>query len=158
MRRIISSVLTLTLVLIMGVGYASLPRDPEKFHEMIAWRFIKYLDLNEEQSAKFIPIFKDSNKKRNELNHKSSELVDKLADDIDNEAITTEELKRQLAEIKKINKELADERAMFLKKLENILNERQAIKLEIFEDKFKNDLFRSLRENNRRRRNDSEND
>jgi Spy/CpxP family protein refolding chaperone len=127
-------------------------RDPEKFHEMIAWRFIKYLDLNEDQSAKFIPIFKESNKLRGALQKESRDLIDKVAKEVDTESVSTDELKKQLAKLKKLNKDISDERERFLNKMEGILTERQSVKLEIFEDKFKNDLYKRFRESNRRRR------
>ena len=132
-------------------------RDPEKYHEMIAWRFIKYLDLNEEQSAKFIPIFKESNKIRGSLQRKSRQLVDAVAKNVDDDSISVGELKKQLAQLKKINQEITQEREVFLKKMDSILTDRQSVKLEIFEDKFKNDLYKRFQESNRRRREENRN-
>ncbi len=130
----------------------SQPRDPEKFNEMIAWRIIKYLDLNEEQSDMFIPIFKESNKLRGSLMRKKDELVMKLAEEADNENVSIQELQKQLDDIKKLNQAIIDERSAFNEKMSRILTEKQLIKLEIFEDKFRIDLSKRFEENRQRRR------
>jgi len=128
----------------------------EKLHEMIAWRLIKFLNLNEDQSSKFLPVFKESNKIRFKLLDEHRKLAGIIAKDLDDESVSTNDLKEQLARIEQIDKEIIKERENFLKKSEKILNERQFIKLKLFEDKLKNDLFQRFRGRPRRDEEDSE--
>ena len=128
----------------------------EKLHEMIAWRLIKFLNLNEDQSSKFLPVFKESNKKRFKLMGEHRKLVGTITKDLDDESVSTNDLKKQLTRIEKINKEIIKERENYLKKSEKILDERQYIKLKLFEDKLKNDLFQRFRGRPRRDEEDSE--
>jgi hypothetical protein len=118
----------------------------EKLHEMIAWRLIKFLDLNEEQSFKFLPIFKESNEKRFQLIDEHRKLVGKIIKDIDDESVPESSLKEQLAKIEQIENEIIKERENYQIKTRKILNERQFIKLRLFEDKLKNDLFQRFRD------------
>ena len=128
----------------------------EKLHEMIAWRLIKYLALNENQSTKFLPDFIESNKIRIKLINERRKIVHATAKDIDDESVSIKNLQKQLARIEKIDKEIMKEHENFLKKSKEILDERQYIKLKLFEDKLKNDLFQRFR--GRRPRNQEENE
>ena len=126
----------------------------EKLHEMIAWRLIKYLALNENQSTKFLPDFIESNKIRIKLINERRKIVHATAKDIDDESVSIKNLQKQLARIEKIDKEIMKEHENFLKKSKEILDERQYIKLKLFEDKLKDDLYQRFR--GRRSRNEAE--
>lgn len=117
----------------------------EKLHEMIAWRLIKYLALNEDQSTKFLPVFIESNKIRIKLINERRKIVRATAKDIDDESVSIKDLQKQLAIIEKIDKEIMKEHENFLKKSNEILDERQYIKLKLFEDKLKDDLYQRFR-------------
>ena len=126
----------------------------EKLYEMIAWRLIKYLALNEDQSTKFLPVFIESNKIRIKLINGRRKIVHATAKDIDDESVSIKDLQKQLARIEKIDKEIMKEHENFLKKSKEILDERQYIKLKLFEDKLKDDLYQRFR--GRRSRNEAE--
>ena len=126
----------------------------EKLYEMIAWRLIKYLALDEDQSTKFLPVFVESNKVRIKLINERRKLVHATTKDLDDESASINNLQKQLARIETIDKEIAKEHESFLKKSKSILDDRQYIKLKLFEDKLKDDLYQRFR--GRRSRNEAE--
>ena len=83
-------------------------------------------------------------------------LVGTITKDIDDESVSTNDLQKKLTRIETIDREILKEHENYLKKSKEILDERQYIKLKLFEDKLKNDLFQRFR--GRRPRNQKENE
>ena len=117
-----------------------------KMRAMMRWRLVEYLDLNEEQSAQFFPIMKEADETRDKLMKEHRELIRKISEEIDDPAVSVKELKKYVDQLEKLKEEMLQARKKFLKKSEKVLEDRQYIKLLIFEDMLKADLFRRYRD------------
>ena len=126
-----------------------------KMRTMIMMRLVEYLDLNEDQSAKLFPVMKESNEIRNKLTKERGELIHEIRKNIDDESVSTKDLRKLVKELEKIDDEMLNEHKEFLKKSEKILEERQYIKLILFEDRLKEDLFQRFRSREPREKNDN---
>ena len=126
------------------------PDRRDKIQEMIAFRYVEYLDLTEEQSAKFFPLLNEYNNKRFEIMHQRQGLLNEIITEVEDESISTKVLSKKLDEIENLLAAEIEEVMGFYKKTEKFLDDRQSIKLHIFEEKLKNDLFNQFRDRDRR--------
>ena len=106
----------------------------------------KYLKLSGDTSRKFRPLFDEFSDSRGKLMHEQMELTRKITDAVDDESVPISQLKTLADRFKAVNRSLWQDREKFLKRSAVILNDRQMIKLLIFEEKMKSDLFRKFRE------------
>jgi hypothetical protein len=120
--------------------------DRGKIRQMVIWRLIDELDLSEDTSAKFLPVYKEYLERREENMKQSRDLIHKISENANNESVPIKTLREDVQKLTDIDKTLAQEREKFLKKSESILDERQYIKLIIFEDKLKGDFIERFRE------------
>ncbi len=118
----------------------------DKMSAMMRWRLVEYLDLNEEQSAKYFPIMKEAGEIRDKLIKQRRKVIKKIFNDIDEPAVSLKELKKDVDTLQQLNEKMLQARKNFHKKSEKVLEDRQLIKLLIFEDKLKADLFRRYRD------------
>ena len=109
----------------------------EKVQSFIMMKLVEYLDLDEEQSARLFPLIRESNKIRSKLTKERMELINKIR-----------------KEIERIDEQIVKGHKEFLNKSEKILDERQYIKLILFDDRLKEDLFKHFRSRDPRGRND----
>ena len=114
---------------------------------MIMWNLVDYLNLNEEAAADFFPIFNDYSQKREKLTETHRALVQQIIDNVEKESFSVGELKNLVQKLEETDDSLRRERAAFLAKSKKILNDRQYIKLIIFNDKLKKDLFNRFSSN-----------
>ena len=112
---------------------------------MVMWSLVDYLNLNEETSAKFFPVYLGYINNRDKLLKEQRELIHTISDNVDNESIPIKNLEKDVEKLTQIGKSLNEDRNKFLEKAETILDERQNIKLIVFEDKLKYDLFDRFR-------------
>lgn len=123
-----------------GFGYEPGERG-FKSRLMIMWNLVDYLDLDEDAAASFFPIFNDHTKKRDEFTKQHRELVTQIVNDIEDESVSISELKDLVQKLDDIDASISKERNTFLEKAKEILDDRQYVKLVIFNDKLKKDLF-----------------
>jgi len=112
-----------------------------KTRQMIMWNLIEYLDLDEETAVVFFPIFKEHNKKRHELTRQHMEIVAKIIADVSDESVSSKALKALVNKHEETAASIEKERTAFLEKSRKILDYRQYVKLVVFNDKLKKDLF-----------------
>ena len=112
---------------------------------MVMWSLVDYLNLNDKTSSKFFPVYLEYINNRDKLLKEQRELIHTISDNVDNESITIKNLKKDVEKLTQIGKSLNEDRNKFLKKAETILDERQHVKLLIFDDKLKYDLFERYR-------------
>ncbi|MBN1291975.1 MAG: hypothetical protein JXB48_09060 [Candidatus Latescibacteria bacterium] len=108
---------------------------------MIMWNLVDYLDMDEDTATNFFPIYNKHNEKRDELMKKHWELVNKIIDNVNNQSISVKELNNLINQLDKLNESIQEARESFLDDAKDVLNDRQFIKLVIFNDKLKKDLF-----------------
>ncbi len=117
----------------------------KKFREMIALRLVEYLELNEDQSAKLFPLLRESHIARSKIIKERRELYKKLAKDVDDKSVSLKNLRKQIKELEENKNAEKKVHQEYLKKSKKFLDERQYIKLLLFEDKFKEDFLRRIR-------------
>ncbi len=117
----------------------------EKVKRFIMMRLVEYLDLNENQSAKLFPLLRESDKMRGKLTKERTELIHEITKNVEDESVSEKDLEKQKKALEKINEELLKEHNGFLDKSEKILDDRQYLKLMLFEDRLKEDLFKQFR-------------
>ena len=131
----------------MSNYYESIPWGEHKSERgfrsrlMFMWNLVDYLDLDENTAESFFPLFNEHTKNRDKLTKRHRELVTQIVDDIEDESVSLSELKDLVKELEEIDISLRKDREMFLKKTKGILDDRQYVKLVIFDDKLKKDLF-----------------
>lgn len=162
-RSIFISLLVLPLyVCIMGIAIAQEPmeppfgppkedgffrprRDEPKMRKFLYRNLEKYLGLDEAASKRFQPIFIEYGEVRGGLMREQHETYRKIDAVVDNESTPLADVQALAQKYSSIHKSLWQEREKFLKVSKKILTPRQMIKLLIFEDKMKEDIFRRMR-------------
>jgi hypothetical protein len=71
-------------------------------------------------------------------------LIRSIDKDADNPAVPIREMRERAQRLAEVKKSLITEREKYYQKAKAVLNERQQIKLLIYEDKVKEDIFRRL--------------
>lgn len=84
-------------------------------------------------------------KTRESLMKDKRALTKKISKNADDESVPVKDLKKDIAKLFGNEKSLSDARKIFYKKSEKILSDRQYVKLIIFSDKLKEDLFSRFR-------------
>ncbi|MFC1606935.1 hypothetical protein ACFL47_03100 [Candidatus Latescibacterota bacterium] len=107
----------------------------------VMWGLVEFLDMNEETAASFFPVLRDHSKNRDSITKKHRELAKQIIDDIEKEDMSTSALKEMVVRLESLQDQIEQEQQSFLAKSKKILNDRQYIKLTIFNDKLKHDLF-----------------
>lgn len=120
--------------------------EPAKMRMWVYSNLEKYLKLSEDTSRRFLPVFTEYSETRGKLMHEHMELTRKIAKGADDESVSIAELKALAQRYKDINRSLWQGREKFYKRSKEILDGRQIVKLVIFEDKMKDDLFKKFRE------------
>ena len=117
----------------------------EKFREMIALRLVEYLELNEDQSAKLFPLLRVSHIARSKIIKERRELYKKIAKGVEDKSVSIKDLRKQIKELEENKNAEKKAHQEYLKKSKKFLDERQYIKLLLFEDKFREDFLRRIR-------------
>ena len=108
---------------------------------MIMWNLVDYLNLDEDTAASFFPIFNEHTQKRDKLTKSHREIVNQIITEVEKEDISTGELTTLVDKLEDIAEQNHNERKEFLEKAKKILDDRQYVKMVIFNDKLKKDLF-----------------
>ncbi len=151
-----SNILAQEKVVRGGRRWAS-KEDREKIEAMINWKLVEYLEINESASEKLFPLMKQYNEERHRLFVERRKVVDKLFDLSENKNITKEDVKSELRDLEKFHELMNKNRTNFYEKAETFLNDRQYIRLLIFEEKLKDDVMRQFRERHDLRGRDEQN-
>jgi len=108
---------------------------------MIMWNLVDYLNLDEQTAADFFPLFNDYSQKREKLIETHRALVEQIIDNVEKDSYSISDLKNLVQKLDDADESLHKERNAFLTKAKKILDDRQYIKLVIFDEKLKKDLF-----------------
>ena len=112
-------------------------RRGSKSRLMVMYRLVDQLNLDEETATRFFPAYLEYVNSRDKLVKEHRELVHKIAEDADDESVSIKDLRENIAKLRKNETLMNGERNAFLGKSETILDERQYIKLIVFNDKLK---------------------
>lgn len=116
---------------------------------MIMYRLVEHLDLTEETATKFFPLYMTFLNDREKLMKEHREIIHSIVDGADNQSVSVRDLKKKIEEMKANEQAMYSQRNDFFAKAEKILNERQYIKLVVFNDMLKEDLLLQFRSDRR---------
>ncbi|MFA6470553.1 MAG: hypothetical protein WCU00_00820 [Candidatus Latescibacterota bacterium] len=115
-----------------------------QFREWI-WNNLKtYLKLDDAAAAKFKPIFQEHSETRGKLMHEHNQLIRIIDLNADNPSVPFKDLRDNARRLEIVNKSLITEWEKYNIKAKGILNELQQIKLLIYDDKLKEDIFKRM--------------
>ena len=106
----------------------SLKEKREHFRIAKAYRLISFLDLDEETSIKFLPLYHAQEKAREEIRDKKIKQFRLLHTALENEDTPEKELKKMYDKFLGLKKESLKSREEFRKKASKLLNMRQMAK------------------------------
>jgi len=154
MSRRIFGVLLLAL-LSFSILSAQPPRPPDQrpYERIEQWkkvRLVEMLDLNEEQSVRFLARMNEHENARRELMKEKVETLDKIERLIRNNA-DGKEIEKVFPEVEAIDAKIVDEGKRYFDGLADILSPEQRGKLLLFERRFEKELRDAMREAQRRR-------
>jgi len=108
-------------------------------------KLLEAVDLSEEQSEKFVPLFYGFRKDIKALVDERNSLIDGIRDLLANNA-PDDKIKEGLAQLKKNHAEFNDRQDKFISDCESILTVPQLARLVIFQERFEREMLESLRE------------
>jgi len=108
-------------------------------------KLLETVDLSEEQSEKFIPLFYDFRKDVKALIDNRNDLVDSIKAMVV-DSVPGYQIKEKLAELKENRARFNDRQNEFISDCEKILTIPQLARLVIFQERFEREMLESLRE------------
>lgn len=123
------------------------PRGQEheaEFREWVWSNLQHFLNLDEYTARRFRPVFQEYISVRGKFMREHNGLIRSIDKDADNPAVPIREMRERAQRLVEVKKSLIIEREKYYQKAKAVLNERQQIKLLIYEDKVKEDIFRRL--------------
>lgn len=117
----------------------------ENIENLRLLKLLEAVDLTEEQSAKFVPLFQRFRKDFKESLDQRRELVDTLAGLVDSNA-SDAELNAGIQKLIDLKAKMEKQQNDFLAESRAILTTKQLAKLVIFQERFEREILQSLRE------------
>jgi Spy/CpxP family protein refolding chaperone len=112
------------------------------------WKLTEELQLNEQQSQRFFPIYNAFEADRQRLDDQRLEIIDKLDSLTSQDNTPDAEINSLLDRLEELDRQQASQRLEFRNKLKDILTTRQIGELVVFEVKFQRqiqDIIRDVR-------------
>ena len=117
----------------------------ERIETLRLWKMIEFLDLTEEQSDQFLPLFHRFQKAQKELQSAARELFGSLKEELESKEPDEEKIKAILTELEKNQEALDEERKNFLIDSRKTLSLIQEARLLLFEQEFEKRLRETIR-------------
>jgi Spy/CpxP family protein refolding chaperone len=108
-------------------------------------KMLEAVDLTEEQSGKFLPLFHGFRKDIKTLRQERKELVEGIIHLVHQEG-GDDKIKADLAKLKANRQQIDRRQEKFLSDCENVLTTPQLARLIVFQEHFERDMLESLRE------------
>jgi len=164
MRRFTRSVLWIMLMVLLAAPLAAQHGDSgrrggcppncpmDKWQEIVGnmenlrlFKLLEAIDLTEEQSTQFMPIFHSFRKDAKKLHDDRRELVESLRSFL-NTGGSDEQIKSELAKLKQNRLQIDARQDEFFVECEKVLTTPQLARLVIFEERFEREALETLRE------------
>lgn len=129
----------------MGGPHHRWQQMAENMENLRLLKLLETVDLTEEQSAKFIPLFQRFRKNFKELMDQRRDLVGNLASLVDSNA-SDAELNTGIQKLIDLKKKMDSQQTEFITECRGILTTKQVAKLVIFQERFEREILQSLRE------------
>jgi Spy/CpxP family protein refolding chaperone len=117
----------------------------ESMENLRLLKLLDAVDLTEEQSAKFIPLFQSFRKEFKQSLDQRRELVGQLADLVDSGA-SDADLNAGIQKLVDLRDKMDKQQDDFLTECRGILNMKQLARLVIFRERFEREILQSLKE------------
>lgn len=108
-------------------------------------KLLETVDLSEEQSEKFVPLFHGFRKDIKSLIHERNALIDGIKELIA-AAVPDDRIKEELRKLKLNRVQFNNRQDKFISDCETILTTPQLARLVIFQERFEREMLQSLRE------------
>ena len=161
-RTVVVTVMFLSLCMLGAISLWAQPPSREmapensngnsKIRNMITWKLIDYLNLTEDQSSKFFPLWKEYTDAGREVRHQRRELYRKIEEGVENTDVSGEELLGLVKELMANEESERSRKQKLYRDSRDILDDRQYVKLIIFEDLLLAELLHDYRRENQRNR------
>jgi hypothetical protein len=135
-----------------GPGWGQDKHPFDRIQQLMKMRMVEALDLNEEQSVRFITRFNDHEKQRREMMKQKGELLNRI-DKLLQDSAAEREVEKLFPEALAIDVRMMEERTKFFNGLSDLLTVTQRARLLVFERKFERELRDAVRDTQRRRMN-----
>ncbi len=117
----------------------------ESMENLRLLKLLETVDLTDEQSAKFIPLFQRFRSDFKESLDERRVLVNQLANMVDSSA-SDADLNAGIQKLIDLKKKMERQQSEFLDNCRGILTTKQLAKLVIFQERFEREILKSLRE------------
>jgi len=115
------------------------------FENLRLLKLLETVDLSDEQSEQFIPIFHAFRRDMKELLERRRELIGRLAEQVTADA-SDEKLHQSIEQLIDVKAKIGSLRDAFVDDCRAILSTTQLARLVIFQERFERDILESLRE------------
>lgn len=133
-----------------GPGWGHEKRSFDRIQQLMKMRMVETLNLNEEQSVRFIARFNEHEKHRREFMTLKADVLNKM-EVLVQDSGDEREIEKAFPEALAIDERMMEERTKFFNSLSDILTVTQRAKLLVFERKFERELRDAVRDTQRRR-------
>lgn len=145
--------LALGVVLWLAVGalYAQPPnmmpmhQPPEQLETLRIWKMTEFLDLSEEQAARFFPALQTHREKIRAIDSTEIALRQSIAEKLQNGPVDQEYVDAHIAKITDLQRQKMEAETTFLKATGKYLTPEQQMKYIIFDDRFRRVLRDAIR-------------
>ncbi|MDD4052202.1 MAG: hypothetical protein PHR28_09945 [candidate division Zixibacteria bacterium] len=121
------------------------PQMEANYENLRLLKLFEAVDLSDEQSAKFLPIFRAYRKDIKELRQQRADLIDRIAAAVaDSSSEST--LRAKMDTLYDIRNAIPDRETAFRREAAPMLTFVQQAKLEVFQERFEREVLESLRE------------
>ncbi len=145
-------------LLISGLAYSQ-PQPRERVRKQIEtirmWKLTEALNLNQEQSMRFFPLFNQFQKEKRQLDQERNRLLDQLKDVLRQERPKEKEMRALLKRVEENRIKKGEGQRDFWLQTSQILTLRQRVELLIFQRDFEKrirEIIKGIREHQRERR------
>ncbi|MFC1485541.1 hypothetical protein ACFL55_00765 [Candidatus Latescibacterota bacterium] len=109
--------------------------------DFIAWKLVDYLRLSEEQSQNLFPLWSEYSRGRGKMQKEQRELYRKIDSSVEDSSVSTDDLMVLVNELMASERKEIENKENFRKRSREILDDRQYIKLIIFENRLLDDFL-----------------
>lgn len=117
-------------------------RQREKVKQLRIWKLTDKLNLTEEQSLKFFPIYNKNMDDQEDLRHERKRIIQDLKENGD--ALSESKVSEKVSQMLEIEQKMLNRRKEFLKSLEGVLTPKQLAILVAFDAEFLKDLAKNI--------------
>lgn len=118
----------------------------EEIETMKMWKMLEVLDLTQEQSDKFLPAWRETQKAEKTFREKREDLLKSLEAVLGEEKPDEKKIREILGQLDKERLQMEEVQQRFRQKAEGVLTLQQQARLLLFEDRFEKRMMEIIRQ------------